>query len=166
MPARAGFAEALAKVPTVVSLASRSNETTARAHLILPTLHPLESWGDYEAEAGVVGLMQPTMGPVPIDGKPVDVMATGDILLSVGRPALGTEEGKGPLKWASFRDLLEEEWQKRAKEYAPGKPFADFWEESLRRGGAWRQVAPAAVALKKDAKVAAEPLKLGGDGSH
>ncbi len=121
MPPKAGFADALAKVPMVVALASRSNETTARAHVVLPTLHSLESWGDFEAEDGVIGLMQPTMGPVPIDGKPVDVRSTGDIFLATGRQALGDEEGKGPLKWAGFRALLDEEWQKRAKEYASGQ---------------------------------------------
>jgi molybdopterin-containing oxidoreductase family iron-sulfur binding subunit len=50
MPPKSGFVEALGRVPLVVSLATRPNETTARAHLVLPTLHPLESWGDYAAE--------------------------------------------------------------------------------------------------------------------
>jgi molybdopterin-containing oxidoreductase family iron-sulfur binding subunit len=167
MPPKSAFAEALAKVPTIVALATRSNETTARAHLVLPTLHPLETWGDYEAQDGVVGLMQPTMGAVPIGGKPVEAKATGDILLSLGRQALGSEEGKGPLKWASFQDLLTEEWQKRGKEYGGGKAFAEFWEEALRRGGVWRSPSPAAVSLRKEAaRVSQEALKLAGDGSH
>ena len=167
MPPRSGFADAIGKVSLVVALASRPSETTARAHLVLPTLHPLESWGDYEAESGVFGLMQPTMGPVPIDGKPVEARPTGDILLSVGRAALGAEEGKGPLKWASFQELLNEEWQKRAKEYAPGKPFPEFWEEALRRGGVWRPSSPVPVSLRKEAaRVSREALKLAGDGSH
>ena len=167
MPPKAGFTEALAKVPMVVALASRSNETTARAHLVLPTLHPLESWGDYEVQDGVSGLMQPTMGPVPIGGKPVDARATGDVLLAVGRLALGAAEGQGPLKWASFQDLLQEEWQKRAKDYASGKPFAEFWEEALMRGGVWRQPSLAPVSLRKEAaRVPREALKLAGDGSH
>src|SRR5262249_42596386 len=69
MPPKSGFAEALGKVPTIVALANRSHETTVRAHLVLPTLHALESWGDYEVEDGIAGLMQPAMGPVPIAGK-------------------------------------------------------------------------------------------------
>jgi anaerobic selenocysteine-containing dehydrogenase/Fe-S-cluster-containing dehydrogenase component len=167
MPPGSGFIEALAKVPMVVALTSRSSETTARAHLILPTLHALEAWGDYEAEAGVIGLMQPTMGPVPIEGKPVDARATGDILLSVGRQALGAEEGKGPLPWASFQAFLTEEWQARAREYAPGKPFPEFWEEALKRGGVWRPSAAAPVALRKEAGgVSPGAIKLAGDGSH
>ncbi len=168
MPPKSGFADALAKVPLVVSLSSRPNETSARAALVLPSLHPLESWGDYVPRDGVIGLMQPTMGPVVIDGKPVDGKATGDILLSVGRQALGTAEGKGPLKWASFQDYVKEQWQGFAREYGAGKALPDFWEESLRRGGAWRiPTAAAAAGAKLDAsRFGVLPVKLEGDGTH
>jgi molybdopterin-containing oxidoreductase family iron-sulfur binding subunit len=170
MPPRAGFVEALAKVPMMVSLATRPTETSAKASVLLPALHPLESWGDYVAREGVIGLMQPTMGPVAIDGKPVDGKATGDILLSVGRQALGMEEGKGPLRWSSFQDYVREQWQGMAKEYGGGANGVDFWAESLRRGGVWRAaVAPAASGggAKFDAsRLTVEPAKLEGDGSH
>ncbi|HEX9125037.1 MAG TPA: molybdopterin-dependent oxidoreductase [Methylomirabilota bacterium] len=172
MPPKSGFAEALAKVPLVVSLASRPTDTSAKAALVLPSLHPLESWGDYVPRDGVIGLMQPAMGPVMIDGKPVNGKATGDILLSVGRQALGTEEGKGPLKWASFQDYVKEQWQGFAREHGAGKAFPDFWEESLRRGGVWRAPAAAAAAgagagVKMDAsRLGLEPAKLEGDGTH
>ena len=167
MPPRSGFAEALSKVPLVVALASRPNETTARAHLVLPTLHPLESWGDYAAEDGVLGLMQPTMGPVQIDGKPVAAKATGDVFLGVGRQALGLEEGAGPLRWASFQDFLRDEWQKIAKDYGHTGPFTDFWEAALRRGGVWRIGAAPTVSLRPEAgRIQAAAPTLEGDGSH
>jgi molybdopterin-containing oxidoreductase family iron-sulfur binding subunit len=167
MPPKSGFVEALAKVPLVVSLASRPNETTARAHLVLPTLHPLESWGDYASEDGVLGLMQPTMGPVQIGGKPVDAKATGDVFLSVGRQALGIEEGKAPLKWAGFQDFLKEEWQKVAREHGSPGPFGEFWEAALRRGGVWRTGAAPAVSLRPEAgRIQAAVPKLEGSGSH
>ena len=167
MPPKSGFAEALAKVPLVVTLAGRPSETTARAHLVLPVLHSLESWGDYMAEEGVLGLMQPAMGPVPIEGKPIAAKSTGDVLLSVGRKALGLEEDKGPLKWASFQDFLKEEWQKVAKDYGSTAPFPDFWEAALRRGGVWRTPAEPTVSLRPEAgRMAAAPIKLDGDGSH
>jgi molybdopterin-containing oxidoreductase family iron-sulfur binding subunit len=105
---------------------------------------------------------------VAIEGKPVEGKATGDILLSVGRQALGTEEGKGPLKWASFQDYVREQWQGIAREYGGGKSPVDFWEESLRRGGAWRAAAPASGgAAKFDAsRLSVEAAKLEGDGTH
>ncbi len=68
LSAKAGFAEALGKVPFVVSLSSHLDETTARAHLVLPDLTPLESWGDYSPREGVRGLGQPAMGGVPPRG--------------------------------------------------------------------------------------------------
>ncbi|MEK7444077.1 MAG: molybdopterin dinucleotide binding domain-containing protein [candidate division NC10 bacterium] len=167
MPAKSGFAEALAKVPLVVSLASRPTETTAKAHVVLPVLHWLESWGDYAAEEGVVGLMQPTMGPVEIDGKPVEGKSTGDILLSLGRQALGSEQGKEPLPWASVEDLVKERWKALAKQAGRDKDVASFWEQALRKGGVFRQAPPAAVALRPEAaRLKAEPAKLEGSGSH
>jgi molybdopterin-containing oxidoreductase family iron-sulfur binding subunit len=168
MPAKSGFAEALGKVPLVVSLANRPNETVSRAALVLPALHPLESWGDFAADDGVVGLMQPTMGPVQIDGKSVAGKSTGDILLSVGRQALGEDAAaKGPLKWASFEELLKDEWKKLAKEYGGGQSFIEFWQASLERGGVWRTVPAAAVAPKAvGAGPATAAATLEGNGSH
>jgi anaerobic selenocysteine-containing dehydrogenase/Fe-S-cluster-containing dehydrogenase component len=167
MPGKSGFAEALAKVPMVVSLANRPSETAAKAHVVLPALHWLESWGDYAAQEGVSGLMQPTMGPVEIGGKPVEGKSTGDILLTLGRQALGAEEGKGPLPWPSFEALVKDEWKGAAKQGAGDKAFAEFWEETLRTGGVWRDVPLAAVAVKADAaRAAMSPAKLEGSGSH
>jgi len=167
MPPKSGFADALGKVPLVVALAGRPTETTARAHVVLPILHSLESWGDYMSEEGVLGLMQPTMGPVQIEGKAVAARATGDILLSVGRKTLGLEEGKGPLRWPTFEAYLKEEWQRVAKEHGSTAPFADFWDAALRRGGVWRTPPAVATPLRPDAgRVQAVAPKLDGDGSH
>jgi molybdopterin-containing oxidoreductase family iron-sulfur binding subunit len=167
MPATSGFVDALAKVPLVVSLSNRPNETAARAALVLPALHPLESWGDYVAEAGVIGLMQPAMGPVQIDGKPVEGKSTGDLLLSIGRQALGEDAAKSPLKWDSFEAFLKEEWKKLAKEFGGGQSFPEFWQASLDRGGAWRAAPAAAAPLRPEAgRVAATAATLEGGGSH
>ncbi len=168
MPAKSGFAEALAKVPLVVSLSNHPNETVARAAVVLPALHSLESWGDYVAEDGVIGLMQPTMGPVQIDGKPVEGKSAGEILLSIGRQALGEEASKRTLRWNSFEEFLKEQWQVIAKEYGGGQPFAEFWQASLERGGVWRPAPAGGVILKPEAgqRVAAAAAKLEGSGSH
>jgi anaerobic selenocysteine-containing dehydrogenase/Fe-S-cluster-containing dehydrogenase component len=163
MPPRAGFAEALARVPLVVSLASRPSETASRARVVLPALHWLESWGDYAAREGTLGLMQPAMGPVQIDGKPVEGKSVGDILLSLGRQALGSEEGKGPLPWPSFAAMVRGDWEALARDRASGKAPVEFWEESLRRGGTWWEVATAPVSVKAEG-VPASAARLDGDG--
>jgi molybdopterin-containing oxidoreductase family iron-sulfur binding subunit len=107
------------------------------------------------------------MGPVQIDGKPVDGKATGDVFLSVGRQALGIEEGKAPLRWAAFQDFVKEEWQKVAREHGSTGPFGEFWEAALRRGGVWRTGAAPAVSLRPEAgRIQAAAPKLEGSGSH
>jgi len=160
LPAKAGFASALKKVPFVVSFVDALDETTTQAHLVLPDLHPLEAWGDFSPQEGVYGLMQPTMAPVP----GYQARAAGDVLLSVGRAVLQAPEGKGPFRWESFQSYLKERWQKLAKKLAPDKAFDVFWEESLRRGGVWTTVPPVAVQLRGEAlKVAASVPKLRGE---
>jgi molybdopterin-containing oxidoreductase family iron-sulfur binding subunit len=167
MPPGAGFAEALGKVPLVVSLGLHLDETSARAHVVLPSLHWLESWGDHAPDEATVGLLQPAMGPVQIDGKPVAGKMVGDILLALGRQALGLDPGKGPLPWASFEAFLKERWQAIGKKEAPATGFLDFWEASLRRGGLWRDRASQPVALRAEAgQIKPETARLEGTGSH
>src|SRR5205814_9691975 len=47
-----------------------------------------------------------------------------------------------------------------------GKALADFWEESLRRGGMWGAPATAAVGKANIGRLTGEPAKLEGDGTH
>src|SRR2546427_564464 len=150
LPGGLKVADAIRKVPFVVSFASLPDETTALAHLVLPDTHWLESWGDYAPMEGVNGLLQPTMKPIR-DARPM-----GDVLLAVGRTALGTEAGKGPLPWESFEQYLKTAWEPVAK--------GPQWAEALSQGGAWRDV-PAAGVSTSVGRVDAAAAKLdGGDG--
>ena len=84
MTGRAGrtMAEALRKVPFVVSFASVLDESAAHADVILPASTFLEMWGDDFMEgtgyAGV-SLRQPVVEPVH------DTRDPGDVLLQSGR---------------------------------------------------------------------------------
>jgi anaerobic selenocysteine-containing dehydrogenase/Fe-S-cluster-containing dehydrogenase component len=147
LPGGLKAAEALAKVPFIVSFANQPDETTALAHLVLPDTHWLESWGDYSPREGVVGFMQPTMKPIR-DSRPL-----GDVLLAVARTVLGAEEGKGPLPWATFEHYVKAAWAPMVKGDLAGP---------LGQGGVWRDVAPAAVAAKP-VPVDVGPAKLEGD---
>jgi molybdopterin-containing oxidoreductase family iron-sulfur binding subunit len=133
LPGGLKAADAIRKVPMVVSFANQPDETTALAHLILPDTHWLESWGDYSPREGVVGILQPTMAPIR------DSRQMGDVLLAVARAALGSEEGKGPLPWASMGQYARESWEAAV----PGQ-----WAALLQQGGAWRDVPPAAVTAQ------------------
>ena len=115
LPPSAGFAEALARVPMVVSFSSYPDETTALATLVLPGHTPLESWGEYAPRPGVTGLMQPVVGPV------FDTRHVGDLLLS-SAAALGRNLGAN-----TFGEYL------RA-----GSALGDApWKAALQRGGVW-----------------------------
>ncbi len=151
LPGGLKFVEAARKVGLVVSFSNQPDETTALAHLILPDTHWLESWGDYSPREGVSGLMQPTMSPVR-DSRPM-----GTVLLQVARAVLGTEEGKGPLPWASMEQFVRASWEPLVKE---------GWADALRRGGLWRE-APAAPVTAKVAAVDPKAPRLEGDaGGH
>src|SRR5688500_13911314 len=78
LPAGARFAEAFARVPFKVSFSMYPDETTELCDLILPDLHPLESWGDAQAGTNVVSLQQPAMDPVFSGTR-----ATADVLVQV-----------------------------------------------------------------------------------
>jgi anaerobic selenocysteine-containing dehydrogenase/Fe-S-cluster-containing dehydrogenase component len=147
LPGGLKAADALRKVPFVVSFSNLPDESTALAHLVLPDTHWLEAWGDYTPHEGVTGLLQPTMKPVR-DARPM-----GDVLLAVARAALGTEEGKGPLPWVTFEQFLRGAWEPVIK--------SGQWEAALQQGGVWRDVPTAAVTPKVE-RVEATSAKLEG----
>ena len=149
LPGGLKAADALRKVPFVVSFSNLPDESTALAHLVLPDTHWLEGWGDYAPHEGVTGLLQPTMKPVR-DARPM-----GDVLLAIARATLGTEEGKGPLPWATFEQFLRGAWEPVIK--------GGQWETALQQGGVWRDV-PAAAVTPKVERVEAVPAKLEGPG--
>ncbi len=59
-----GAAEALAKIPLLVSLNPTRDETTLLAGWHAPGLHDLEAWGDASSAPGVVELQQPVIHPL------------------------------------------------------------------------------------------------------
>jgi molybdopterin-containing oxidoreductase family iron-sulfur binding subunit len=149
LPGGLKVADAIRKVPFVVSFANLPDETTALAHLILPDTHWLESWGDYSPMEGVTGVLQPTMRPIR------DARAMGDVLLTVGRTVLGSEAGKGPLPWETFEQYVKATWEPIVK---------GQWAETLGRGGVWRETPAAAVTPKVERAEAVVARLEGSDG--
>src|SRR5215207_6944970 len=80
LPGGARFADAFAKVPFKVSFSMYPDETTELCDLILPDLHPLESWGNAQPSTNVLSLQQPAMDPVFSGTR-----ATSDVLINVAR---------------------------------------------------------------------------------
>ena len=150
LPDGAGFAAALANVPTVVSTAACPDETAALADLVLPAHTPLEAWGDAEPAGGVRGLQQPAQRPL------LDTRHLGDILLDAGR-ALGGEVAAALPPEGDFPALLRDEWR-AAHAAAGGGDFEVFWADAQRRGGAFEPARTASVALRR--AVIEAPLEL------
>ncbi|MGH9417227.1 MAG: TAT-variant-translocated molybdopterin oxidoreductase, partial [Terriglobales bacterium] len=64
MPAAASFLDALARVPHVIVMADRLDETAQLADMVLPLAHGMESWGDAEPQRGLYSVNQPTIRPL------------------------------------------------------------------------------------------------------
>src|SRR6185436_4109852 len=156
---------------------------------VIPDLTPLESWGDYSPRAGVWGILQPGMAPVPKVGPTnpdaldlpqlagvrsalgrkaaetfpgVETKVSGDLLLDSGR-AIAPGSEKTVFKAATFADYLRESWRAMTKTAAPKATFEEFCESALRRGGYWADVPAAKVALRAGFKVSAQAPALEGN---
>lgn len=156
LPAAAGFKEALARIPLIVSLSSFMDETTALADLVLPSHTYLESWGDDFPEPGVgfpVGaIAQPVVAPL------YDTRASGDIILGLAQ-RLGLGDA---LPWKNMEECLQAGWREIHRRGASGngaESFATFWDSVL-QAGVWGQdahrtghVTPVPARLIEDIKV-------------
>ena len=131
LPAAAGFAEALAEIPLIVSLSSFMDETTALADLILPSHTYLESWGDDFPEPGVgfsIGsVSQPVVSPL------YNTRGTGDIILGLAQQ-LGLGDA---IPWTSMEDCLKDGWREIYERGGPvtrTESFESFWRAVLKAG--------------------------------
>ena len=157
LPASAKAEAALGKVKTIISLSSAMDETTAKAHLILPGQSALERWGDAFPQNGVYSLVQPVMAPV------YPVKAAEDTLIAVAGQ-LGLKDYEAS---PTYRDVVRAAWKKVQKDVGSGEEFEDFWRASLQRGGVFRSVSfSSSVRLNPAALESSPPAvaELSGEG--
>jgi molybdopterin-containing oxidoreductase family iron-sulfur binding subunit len=109
----------LTRVPHVIYMGSREDETAALAETFIPRAHVFESWGDAEALDGTVSLVQPLIYPLWGGRTEAELLA-----------AFVGEGDKGAHK------LLQEVWQKRAvaEGRATAAAFDAAWEGWLATG--------------------------------
>lgn len=142
LPGQAAVADALGGVDFIASFSPYLDETSERAHLLMPDHHFLESWGDAEPRTGIAALVQPVMTPV------FDSKQTGDVLLGVARRTGATLPTAAP----TFYDYLRERWTNELyPETGGGAPVEEWWTGALETGFV---LTPAAMA------VAAAPPQL------
>jgi molybdopterin-containing oxidoreductase family iron-sulfur binding subunit len=138
LPGELKVAEAVEKVPFVVSLSAFLDETSEKAHLILPESTSFESWGDYNPKKSVTGITQPVMRPV------FNTKSAGDTLISVSK---NVEALKNTFIEKKYYDYLRGVWKKRAARMSPGTSFEKFWENLVVKGSVTTTPALATVAL-------------------
>ncbi len=63
-PGDLGYADAIKKVPTVISLTESANDSSAAGKYTLPIDHAFESWGDSKTRTGFYSLQQPVIAPI------------------------------------------------------------------------------------------------------
>lgn len=136
------LADALQRVPFVLWCGQVPDETAARAHLLLPCHHPLETWSDAVPRAGVTVLGQPVMPPV-FDTRPL-----GDILLATLPTAGATTDA---LPSADTRAVVEATWRALHAGLEDGTEFATFWTKAREAGGLFQEAEVDAVALRPEA---------------
>ncbi|MEE8434042.1 MAG: 4Fe-4S dicluster domain-containing protein [bacterium] len=161
LPGVMRFSKALERVQSIVSLSSAMDETTERAHLIMPGQSFLERWGDAFPQDGVSSLVQPVMASIY-----PGIKAAEDTLLSVAK-TLGLKAFKGI---DTYRDYLRGQWRAMQEKVQPGGDFEAFWRTSLQRGGVFSASGASASGASTTVTLEAgalsgrpEVVKLAGD---
>ncbi|RMF87313.1 MAG: hypothetical protein D6736_13075, partial [Nitrospinota bacterium] len=150
-------AQALAKIPFIVSFSPFLDESSAQADLILPDHTYLERWQDDPmlpvAKYSLFGLGKPVVKPL------YDTRATGDTLITIAQQMGGGIKEAFP--WENFLDVIhysaqglfearrgnivetftEEPWiallARRGVWNPSYRTFDEMWEQLLEKGGWW-----------------------------
>ena len=152
LPLAAGFLEALAHVPFVVSFSPIVDETAAWADVVLPDRTYLESWG-YEVVSPsfglpIVGSQQPVVEPV------FDARSTGDVLLAI---AGGIAAAAQALPWADEVAFLKDTVGQLPAGATGGSDPEVLWARFLQHGG-WSPAMSEATA--RQTTQTSEPIEL------
>jgi len=180
-PASLKVAEAIEKVPFVVSLNDRLDETSLLADFLAPASHVLESWGDATLPRGLWAVQQPVIQPLFDTRGLLDVLvdwgaAAGDPAAAAAVAAARAATAKAPAPASAAPapnpsiawHFLRAAWATRLGLDPATPAFEAAWNEVL-RSGSWqgpapaaapRKLAPAALALLASLPAAPSGLEL------
>ena len=150
-PASLGVAGLIAKIPNVVRLAYRNDESSvACAHgWVIASAHPLECWGDGAAWDGTLSIQQPLI--MPMMGAEAGGLSAVELLLRVA----GHEPRTG-------YDFTRQVFARKSG--LAGADFEVAWRAALSEGWWPGTNAKSQSALAVDAaKVAASPVSAAGE---
>lgn len=124
-PASLGFADALQRVETSITLTAHRDETAAHTTWVLPRAHYLEAWGDGRSIEGTVSVIQPLIAPLYPDVRSeIEVLN----LLANGTTTSGHELVRDTIREAGhISGAFEDGWRRILHDgfiansaYAPG----------------------------------------------
>ena len=166
-----GFAAALEKVATVISVADRVDETAAKAKFVAAASHPLESWGDAQPQQGMHSIQQPTVQPLWSTRELescllawfADKVPAFAAAATVPEAPAGNRPGaNNPPDPGAFYRFMRQHWQStvfaRARSLAS---FDRFWEDTLRTGVFVDPAGPPAPTFNASGAGQALPKGLG-----
>ena len=181
-PASLGLAAALAKVPFVVSLNDRLDETSLLADSLAPCSHPFECWADAALPKGLLAVQQPVIQPLVDTRGLLDVLVDWGAAAGVGGPmaaavaaslaataAAPNVAAAAPAPSPSLAyHFLRGTWAARLGLDPASPAFEAAWNEVLRAGAfqgpapapAPRTLAPAALGLLASLPAAPSGLEL------
>jgi Fe-S-cluster-containing dehydrogenase component/anaerobic selenocysteine-containing dehydrogenase len=170
----ATFAGALAKVPFVVSLNDRLDETSLLSDMLAPVSHPFECWSDAALPKGFVAVQQPVIQPLFDTRGLLDLLvewgaAVGDPVAAGAVTAAAAAVKKVPasnsatpapspsIAWHYLRAA----WANRLAIDAATPAFDAAWNEVL-RSGSWKPAAAPVTEAKAGKGPSAIALPAGG----
>lgn len=122
-PDGTAWAERLSRVPSLVVITDRLDETAARALAVAASTHPLAAWEDQTPVEGLYCLRQPTTSPPAYTRTPAEWLAAW-----AGAPA-------------DALTLVRGQWRDHVYDPArDGPSFDPFWTRALRAGFVERAV--------------------------
>jgi MoCo/4Fe-4S cofactor protein with predicted Tat translocation signal len=128
LPSNLGYAEAISKVDTVISLIETENETSEISNFVLPINNQFESWGDAKTRTGFYSLQQPVIAPL------YDTRQAEAILLNwIAGDSTAYNE-------SIYHQYLMNNWEKNIyPSLSSGLEFKRFWYSSLHDGVVFNQ---------------------------
>jgi anaerobic selenocysteine-containing dehydrogenase/Fe-S-cluster-containing dehydrogenase component len=121
-----GLEDAIKKVPLVIVVSDREDETGLMADYVLPDHHYLENWGDANPRKSLYSLQQPTISPIHSSRAFQDNLLTWGKVGNLGVSGLSARSG-------DWHDYLMNNWKESFYKGSAGS-FEQFWEGVLRAG--------------------------------
>lgn len=135
LPADSGFETAFSNVPLKISASQFVDETAKLCDAVLPGLHFLENWGDFEPVEGYLSLQQPTIQPLwdnrAFEQTLIEVVRASDSSKMAVTEGVDEEKTTRSLLW---REYIQNVWKGIHAEGEFASEFQDFWFSSLRTG--------------------------------